>query len=217
MPISTSFSFPIPCNPNPIFSNSAHARLSTTPDLTTLMGLVTPTRTPSPDLDLNPDPLFLGDELFTPYSNYLYFRSRIPIFEGFADNGPFTSMTTLLFPIDPHNGLSRSCLDRLDVLIKNLKINICNLHAKNYEETAKKKWREIYTLINDANTTFREDQINEIVVEAKQKALNKAQLLKRNRKRARRAPQQHREGTRIHNMQTNQQRRGRDHYRTWNT
>ncbi len=56
---------------------------------------------------------------------------------------------------------------------------------------AKKKWQDIYTLINNATTAFGEDQINQIVVEAKQKAFNKAQLLKRNRKRARTAPQQH--------------------------
>ena len=211
-PISTSFPFPIPSIPNPIFSNSAPP----TPDLNTLMGLVTPTRTPSPDLDLDltPDPLFLGDELTTAYSNYLYFRSRIPIFQGFADNGPFPSMTTILFPTDPHNGLSRSCSDRLDVLIRNLKVDICNLHAENYEDMAKTKWREINTLINNAKTAFGEEQINEIVIQSKQRAFNKAQLLKRNRKRARTAPQQREQNSRIRNLQTTDQRRGRDHSRS---
>ena len=123
-------------------------------------------------------------------------------------------MTTILFPTDPHNGLSRSCSDRLDVLIKNLKIDICNLHAENYEDMAKTKWREINTLINNAKIAFGEDQINEIVVQAKQRAFNKAQLLKRNRKRARTAPQQHEGNTRIQNIQTTEQRCGRDHSRS---
>ncbi len=70
---------------------------------------------------------------------------------------------------------------------------------------AMKKWREINTLINNAKTAFGEDQINEIVVEAKQRAFNKAQLLKRNRKRARTALQQHGVNSRIQKMQTNEQ------------
>ncbi len=91
-------------------------------------------------------------------------------------------MATILFPTDPNNGLSRSCSDRLDVLIRNLKVNICNLHTENYEDMAKTKWREINTLINNAKTAFGEEQINRIVVQAKQR------LLKRNRKTARTAP-----------------------------
>ncbi len=123
-------------------------------------------------------------------------------------------MTTLLFPTDPDNGLSWSCSDRLDVLIKYLQIEICYLHAENYEEMAKKKLKEINTLFNNAKTAFREDQINQIVVESKQKAFNKAQLLKRNRKRAKTAPQRHEQNPRIQNMESNDQRRGRDHSRT---
>ncbi len=70
-------------------------------------------------------------------------------------------MITILFPTDPHNGLSWSCSDRLHLLIKNLKIDICNLHAENYEEMTKKNLEEINTLTINAKTAFGEDQNNQ--------------------------------------------------------
>ncbi len=139
--ISTSVSFPIPSNPNPIFSNPTPAPscLPPTPYHTALMGPVAPPWIPSPDLHLTPDPLFLGDELTTAFSKSPYFCFRMPIFQGFDVNSPFPSIIAILFPTDPQNRLGLFRLDRLDVLIKNLKIDICNLNPENSEEMVKKK------------------------------------------------------------------------------
>ena len=124
-------------------------------------------------------PNHLFEDLCGHWRSHSYYRSRARIFQGFAADGPFPSLTSFQFREDPHTGLTRKCSAELDEATQKFKERICEIHAKNYANLATNEITKINALISEAGEIFDERKLHETLQEAKIHAFNKAREIRR--------------------------------------
>ena len=91
---------------------------------------------PSEQLLSDDVPTHIFGDLSGYWRSHSYFRSRVQILQGFAENGPFPSITNFRFQDDPHTGPTRKCARELDDATQKYKETICKVHARNYASLA---------------------------------------------------------------------------------
>ena len=124
-------------------------------------------------------PNHLFEDLCGHWRSHSYYMSRVRIFQGFATDGPFPSLTSFQFREDPHTGLTRKCSAELDEATQNFKERICEIHAKNYTSLATNELTKINALMSEAGEIFDETKLRETLQEAKKHAFNKAREIRR--------------------------------------
>ena len=139
-----------------------------------------PKRSGTPVADLSDDlPGHLYEDLCGYWRSHSYYQSRIRIFEGFATDGPFPSITSFQFKEDPQTSPTRKFADQLDSATRSFKETICKIHASNYEHLATNELAKINTLVKEANTMYDNTLVQDTVKRAKIHAFNKAREIRR--------------------------------------
>ena len=132
----------------------------------------------------------IPDHLFEDLCGHLqsesYYRSRVAVFEGFARDGPFPSITHLRFDQeDPSTGLTMTYANNLEEITKKFKKDICTIHANNFNHLANIEQNKINNLIKTASEIFDENAVQETLKRAKIHAFDKAREIRRNKNRNR--------------------------------
>ena len=127
-------------------------------------------------------PNHVYEDLCGYWRSYSYFHSRVRIFEGFATDGPFPTITSLQFQEDPQTGLTRKYSEELNEATRNFKEKICNIHARNFEHLATNELMKIKTLTTEATNIYGESVVKDTLQRARAHAFNKAREIKRLKK-----------------------------------
>ncbi len=141
-----------------------------------------PSRTPELSNKL---PNHIYEDLCNYWRSHSYYQSRIRIFEGFATDGPFPSITSLQFQSDPQTGLTRKFADELEQQTRQYKEKICTIHAKNFAHLATSELEKINALVHEANTIYDHALVQDALKRAREHAFNKARETKRRKHRNR--------------------------------
>ena len=134
--------------------------------------------TPEPDLSSNL-PGHVYEDLYGYWRSHSYYQSRARIFEAFATDGPFPSVTSFNFMDDPQTGLTRKFVDELEVATRNFKKKICRIHAKNYEHLATTELKKINTLLQEAKSIYDATLVQDTVKRAREQVFTNTREIKR--------------------------------------
>ena len=129
-------------------------------------------------------PDHLCKDLRSHLQSKLHYESRVAVFEGFARDGPFPSITHLQFDqSDPSAGLTMKYANasELEEKTKNVKKDIWMIHANNYKHLAEIEHKKLESLLNTANDLFNPVEVEKTLKRAKIEAYNKAREIRRNK------------------------------------
>ena len=110
------------------------------------------------------------------------------VFEGFAWDGPFPSITHLQFDqSDPSAGLTMKYASELEEKTKNFKKDISRIHANNYKHLAEIKHKKLDSLLKTENNLFNPVEVEKTLKRAKIEAYDEAREIRRNKNKNKRS------------------------------
>ena len=119
-------------------------------------------------------PNHLFEDLCGYWRSHSYYQSRIRIFEGFATDGPFPSVTSFRFQDNPQTGLTRKFVAELDGAVQAFKEEICRIHSRNFTHLAVNEIKKINALTAEAKQLYNTKLGQETVQRARTHAFYKA-------------------------------------------
>ena len=135
----------------------------------------------SPEETANSVPDHLCEDLRSHLQSKLCYESWVAVFEGFARDGPFPSITHLQFDqSDPSAGLTMKHNSKSEEKNKELQKDICMIHANNYKDLAEIEHKKLDSLLKTANDLFNPVEVEKTLKRAKIKSYNKARQIRRN-------------------------------------